>query len=52
MMLVMRSPITMAHNTYSISGTVQCWFLASAFHQIWAYLPSTPTAIRSRMPGA
>ena len=41
----------MAHNTYSISGTRQCSCLASAFHQIWAYLPNTPTAISSAMPG-
>ena len=41
----------MAHNTYSMSGTRQCSCLASAFHQIWAYLPSSPTTISNRTPG-
>ncbi|SHU12204.1 Uncharacterised protein [Mycobacteroides abscessus subsp. abscessus] len=50
-MLVINSPITMAHNTYSISGTVQCCALARSFHQICAYLPSSPTPMSSRMPG-
>src|ERR1700733_13748209 len=34
-----------------MSGTRQCCWCASEFHQTWAYLPSRPIATSSRTPG-
>src|SRR5882757_5167214 len=49
--LVIKIPIRIAHRTYSMSGTVQCSRFASAFHQSWAYLPSSPIAMSRSTPG-